>query len=101
MHGAPQGAGRGDQFLRHIRETDSVHRVFADPDVTRVEDPPGPEGDIETIATELTLADFQILHKALPRLSRDTKTQHPLPVSNATRAADLCLTMKHETLMCG
>ncbi len=47
--------------------------MFADPDVTRVDGSAGPEGDIETIVTELILADLQTLEKAVPRLVKETK----------------------------
>jgi GTP-binding protein YchF len=92
VRGASEGAGRGNQFLGHIRETDAicqVVRVFADPDVTRVEGSSGPEGDIETVVTELILADLQTLDKALPRLSRDSKSRAPEKVAayNAAAAA--------------
>ena len=76
VKGASEGQGMGNQFLGHIRETDAicqVVRVFADPDVTRVDGSAGPEGDIETIVTELILADLQTLDKAVPRLVKDTK----------------------------
>jgi hypothetical protein len=76
VRGASQGQGLGNQFLGHIRETDAicqVVRVFADPDVTRVEGSADPEGDIETVVTELILADLQTLEKALPRLAKETK----------------------------
>ncbi len=76
VQGASQGQGLGNQFLGHIRETDAicqVVRVFRDPDVTRIEGSVGPEGDIETVVTELILADLQTLEKALPRLQKETK----------------------------
>src|SRR5450756_2216627 len=76
VRGASQGQGLGNQFLAHIRETDAicqVVRVFSDPDVTRVESSDGPEGDIETIVTELLLANLQTLEKAAPRLAKETK----------------------------
>jgi len=76
VRGASEGQGMGNQFLGHIRETDAicqVVRVFGDPDVTRVEGSADPEGDIETIVTELILADLQTLEKALPRLAKETK----------------------------
>ena len=76
VKGASQGQGLGNQFLGHIRETDAicqVVRVFRDPDVTRVEGSAEPEGDIETVVTELILADLQTLEKALPRLAKETK----------------------------
>ena len=70
VRGASQGQGLGNQFLAHIRETDAicqVVRVFTDPgDVS-------PERDIETVITELILADLQTLEKALPRLAKETK----------------------------
>jgi len=76
VSGASQGQGLGNQFLAHIRETDAicqVVRVFADPDVSHVDGDVSPERDIETIATELILADLQTLDKALPRLAKETK----------------------------
>ena len=76
VRGASQGQGLGDQFLAHIRETDAicqVVRVFADPDVTHVDGDVSPERDIETVVTELILADLQTLEKALPRLAKETK----------------------------
>ena len=76
VRGASQGQGLGNQFLAHIRETDAicqVVRVFADPDVTHVDGDVSPERDIETVVTELILADLQTLDKALPRLVKETK----------------------------
>jgi GTP-binding protein YchF len=76
VRGASQGQGLGNQFLSHIRETDAicqVVRVFADPDVSHVDGDVSPERDIETIATELILADLQTLDKAVPRLAKEAK----------------------------
>ncbi|HEY1622800.1 MAG TPA: redox-regulated ATPase YchF [Streptosporangiaceae bacterium] len=76
VRGASQGEGLGNQFLAHIRETDAicqVVRVFDDPDVTHVDGDVAPERDIETVITELILADLQTLEKALPRLAKETK----------------------------
>ena len=76
VRGASQGEGLGNQFLAHIRETDAicqVVRVFDDPDVTHVDGDVSPERDIETVITELILADLQTLEKALPRLAKETK----------------------------
>src|SRR4029077_7237966 len=50
-----------------------VVRVFADPDVTHVDGDVSPERDIETVVTELILADLQTLEKALPRLAKETR----------------------------
>ena len=76
VRGASQGQGLGNPFLAHIRETNAmcqVVRVFADPDVTHVDGDVSPERDIETVVTELILADLQTLEKALPRLAKETK----------------------------
>ncbi len=77
VRGASQGQGLGNQFLAHIRETDAicqVVRLFADPDVSHVDGDVSPERDIETVVTELILADLQTLEKALPRLAKEVKS---------------------------
>jgi len=76
VRGASKGQGLGNQFLAHIRETDAicqVVRVFTDLGVSHVDGDVSPERDIETIATELILADLQTLDKALPRLTKEAK----------------------------
>ena len=76
VRGAAQGQGLGNQFLAHIRETDAicqVVRVFADPDVSHVDGEVSPERDIDTVATELILADLQTLEKSVPRLAKEAK----------------------------
>jgi ribosome-binding ATPase len=76
VRGASAGQGLGNQFLAHIRETDAicqVVRVFVDPDVSHVDGDVSPERDIDTIATELMLADLQTLEKAVPRLAKEAK----------------------------
>jgi GTP-binding protein YchF len=76
VRGASQGEGLGNQFLAQIREADAicqVIRVFADPDVVHVEGRVDAEADIETINTELILADLQTLDKVIPRLEKDVR----------------------------
>ena len=76
VRGASYGQGLGNQFLAHIRETDAicqVVRVFTDPDVSHVDGEVSPERDVETIATELMLADLQTLERAAPRLAKEAK----------------------------
>jgi GTP-binding protein YchF len=76
VKGASEGEGLGNQFLANIRETDAiceVVRYFSDPDVIRHESSHDPKNDVETIRTELTLADLATLEKALPRLEKDSK----------------------------
>src|SRR6202453_4430431 len=97
VRGASQGQGLGNQFLAHIRETDAicqVVRVFADPDVTHVDGDVSPERDIETVVTELILADLQTLDKALPRLVQETKfakDRERAQVAEAAAAAEQLL----------
>ena len=91
VRGASQGEGLGNQFLAHIRETDAicqVVRVFNDPDVTHVDGDVSPERDIETVITELILADLQTVEKALPRLAKENKFgKDPEKVQAAASAA--------------
>jgi hypothetical protein len=68
VRGASQGEGLGNQFLANIRECDAIAHVvrcFIDPDVTHVEGRIDPIGDIETIETELMLADLESLEKRI------------------------------------
>ncbi|MGH3744389.1 MAG: redox-regulated ATPase YchF [Mycobacteriales bacterium] len=76
VRGASEGQGLGNQFLAHIRETDAicqVVRAFEDPDVVHVDGRVDPVADIETINTELILADLQTLDTRLPRLEKEAK----------------------------
>ena len=74
--GASSGEGLGNKFLANIRECDAiVHvvRAFEDPDVIHVENSLNPKRDIETINTELILADLQSIERQLPKLEREAK----------------------------
>jgi GTP-binding protein YchF len=76
VRGASEGQGLGNKFLANIRESDAicqVIRVFSDPDVVHVEGRVSPADDIETINTELILADLQTLEKAVPRLEKESR----------------------------
>ena len=76
VRGASEGEGLGNQFLANIREADAicmVTRAFDDPDVVHVDGKVEPASDIETIATELVLADIQTLEKAIPRLEKEVR----------------------------
>jgi ribosome-binding ATPase len=90
VRGASQGQGLGNQFLAHIRETDAicqVVRVFTDPDVSHVDGDVSPERDIETVVTELILADLQTLEKAAPRAAKEAKfSKDPAKVRSAEAA---------------
>ena len=78
VKGASEGAGLGNKFLANIRETDAicqVIRVFTDGDVVHVDGRIDPSSDIETINTELALADLQTIEKAIPRLEKEARIQ--------------------------
>ncbi|MDJ0785861.1 MAG: redox-regulated ATPase YchF [Myxococcota bacterium] len=76
VRGASKGEGLGNQFLGHIREVAAiVHvvRCFEDDDVTHVEGGIDPIRDVETIETELGLADLETVEKRLDRARRAAK----------------------------
>ncbi|WP_377269605.1 redox-regulated ATPase YchF [Peterkaempfera sp. SMS 1(5)a] len=76
VRGASEGQGLGNKFLANIRESDAicqVIRAFNDPDVVHVDGKVSPKDDIETIHTELILADLQTIEKALPRLQKEAR----------------------------
>lgn len=76
VRGANEGEGLGNQFLANIRETDAIAEVvrfFRDPNVIHVDGRVDPEGDVDTIKTELVLADLATVERALPRLEKEAK----------------------------
>ncbi len=92
VKGASEGAGLGNKFLANIRETDAicqVIRVFNDGDVVHVDGRIDPGSDMETINTELALADLQTIEKALPRLEKEARTNKEIaPVVEAVKKAE-------------
>ncbi|GAA1174125.1 redox-regulated ATPase YchF [Kitasatospora gansuensis] len=87
VRGASVGEGLGNKFLANIRESDAicqVIRAFVDPDVVHVDGKVSPKDDIETINTELILADLQSIEKVLPRLQKESRLKKE---SAATLAA--------------
>jgi GTP-binding protein YchF len=76
VRGASKGEGLGNQFLANIRECDAIAHVvrcFEDSDITHVEGRIDPLGDIDTIETELMLADLESLEKRVPALEKKAK----------------------------
>jgi GTP-binding protein YchF len=75
--GASKGEGLGNKFLANIRECDAiVHvvRAFENSDVIHVDNQVDPKKDIETINTELLLADLQSIDRHLPKLQKESKS---------------------------
>jgi ribosome-binding ATPase len=77
VRGASKGEGLGNQFLGNIRECDAIAHVvrcFEDGDITHVEGKIDPLSDIDTIDTELMLADLDSLEKRVINLEKKAKT---------------------------
>ena len=82
VKGASEGEGLGNQFLANIREADAIAQVvrgFVDSDVVHVEGRVDAKSDIETINTELILADLQTLEKTRPRVEKEVKGKKAEP----------------------
>ncbi|WP_349897429.1 redox-regulated ATPase YchF [Parafrigoribacterium soli] len=91
VKGASVGEGLGNKFLANIREADAIAQVirgFSDADVVHVDGAVNPASDMETINTELILADLQTLDKAVERYEKEVKTKRTEPaVLEAAKAA--------------
>ncbi|WP_326578020.1 redox-regulated ATPase YchF [Streptomyces sp. NBC_00481] len=91
VRGASEGEGLGNKFLANIRESDAicqVIRAFQDENVVHVDGKVSPKDDIETINTELILADLQTIEKVLPRLQRESRIKKDIgPKVAAVEAA--------------
>ncbi len=76
VRGASKGEGLGNQFLANIREVDAIAHVvrcFEDTDITHVEGKIDPIADIETIETELMLADLDSLERRVDALEKKAR----------------------------
>ena len=76
VRGASKGQGLGNQFLAHVREVDAIAHVvrcFLDPDIAHVAGAIDPIADIETIDTELMLADLDSLERRVDSLAKKAK----------------------------
>lgn len=79
--GASKGEGLGNQFLSHIRSCNAIAQVvraFSDSNVQHVNETPDPKKDIETINTELVLADLQTIEKRLNKLEKEARANPKL-----------------------
>jgi GTP-binding protein YchF len=90
VKGASEGEGLGNKFLANIREADAiavVSRGFADPDVVHVDGKVDAASDLETIHTELVLADLQTLEKVIERYEKEVKMKRTEPIVLETAKA--------------
>jgi GTP-binding protein YchF len=86
VKGAAQGEGLGNKFLTHIREVDAIIQVvrcFEDPDIHHVAGAIDPVRDIETILTELVLADLEAVQKRLEKGAKDAKRGDKAAIAEA------------------
>jgi len=87
VKGAAQGEGLGNKFLAHVRSCDAIAevvRIFDDPNVLHVEGSINPASDIDTIKTELVLADLETVRKRVDKLTKEIKSN---PKARETLAA--------------
>jgi len=104
VKGASEGEGLGNKFLANIREAEAicqVTRAFADPDVVHVDGRVSPKDDIETINTELVLADLQTLEKVVPRLEKEVRIKKADPAELAAAQAAQAVLESGQTLFQG
>jgi GTP-binding protein YchF len=93
VKGASEGEGLGNKFLANIREVDAIAHVvrcFEDDDVVHVSGKVDPLSDIETINTELALADLETAEKGLQRAEKGARSGD----KEATRARDVFLRVR-------
>jgi ribosome-binding ATPase len=92
VKGAAQGEGLGNKFLTHIREVDAIVQVvrcFEDPDIHHVAGAIDPVRDIETIFTELVLADLETVKKRREKGAKDAKRGDKIAMAEAEVLAKL------------
>lgn len=101
VRGASEGEGLGNKFLANIRESDAicqVIRAFKDENVVHVDGKVSPKDDIETINTELILADLQTIEKVLPRLQKESRIKKDVAPKVAAVEAAKEILEKGDTL---
>ena len=95
VRGASEGEGLGNKFLATIRDADAicqVIRAFADDNVVHVDGRVSPRSDMETINTELILADLQTIERSMTRLEKEVRLKKDLaPVLEEVRKAQQVL----------
>ena len=92
VKGASEGEGLGNKFLSHIRETQAiihVIRCFENPDITHVHDSVDPVIDLETVETELLLADIETLNNAILRLEKASRSGDKEIISQKSKFEEL------------
>jgi GTP-binding protein YchF len=97
--GASKGEGLGNQFLANIRETDAIAHVvrcFEDPNVVHVTGKVDPVSDIETINTELALADLSTVERQLARYGKVARAGGDKEAQRLVAVLEKCLPVLNE-----
>ena len=97
--GASKGEGLGNQFLANIRETDAIAHVvrcFEDPNVVHVTGKVDPIADIETINTELALADLSTVERQLARYTKVARAGGDKEAQKLVAVLEQCLPVLNE-----
>lgn len=97
--GASKGEGLGNQFLANIRETDAIAHVvrcFEDPNVVHVSGKVDPVDDIETINTELALADLSTVERQLARYGKAAKAGGDKEAQRLVAVLEKCQTVLNQ-----
>lgn len=87
VEGASKGEGLGNKFLSHIRETDAIAQVvrcFENDDIIHVNNKVDPLADIETINTELALADLDAVERAILRVTKNSRSGNKEAIAQKT-----------------
>ena len=98
VKGASEGEGLGNKFLSHIRETQAiihVVRCFENLDITHVHDQVDPIVDLETVETELLLADLESINNSIIRLEKSSRTGDKEIISQLENYQALSLSLIH------
>ena len=104
VKGASQGEGLGNQFLSHIRSVDAIAHVvrcFEDENITHVEGEINPINDIETIETELALADIETLEKAKIKIQKLAKTGNKTAINDINTIEEMITTLNTSSTLIG
>ncbi|MDO5633702.1 MAG: redox-regulated ATPase YchF [Micrococcus sp.] len=101
VKGASEGEGLGNQFLANIREAHAIAQVvraFEDGDVVHVDGTVNPASDMETINTELIIADMQTVEKAIPRVEKEIKGKKREPADLVALQEALAVLERGDTI---
>ncbi len=101
VEGASRGQGLGNKFLHHIREVDAIVQIvreFESKNIAHIRGKINPKEDIETINTELILADIETVEKRLQQLSKEARSLNKEKIKQKELTEKLRLILDKNTL---